>query len=417
MPATKEELARRRLLIFIIMTVASLLSCFHQVGLSTVSGEIAATFNANPSDLALLASATAYTYAFMQIPVGILVDTLGSRKTVTIALFIAAIGTFIFATTQDLTYAIIGRVLIGLGISAICVPFMKLIAVWFLPQAFGKLVALSFTVASFGLLLATSPMAYATKFIGWQNIYIILAIITLICAFAVFYIVRDSRRGVKWHAGEKDVCMPTFREILGSILTKKEVWYVGLWYFCQGGIYYAFIALWSGQYLVKGLGMTVEESGLVLTLPMCALILSPIVTWISTKMKPSKLLLILSLIAIAFTAPFAFGFAPSSLVGMSAVLFVISITATSCAAVVFAIAKNLFSVKYAGTVSGFINIFPFVGGAIIQQIIGFLLPDNIEGSSNAAHAFEQAFIVLPIFAIFGLIMICLFMRRTKKCFI
>ena len=118
--------------IFWVMAVANLLSSMQQVGLATVSGDVALSFQADAAALGLLSASFTYPYAAMQIPTGILVDTIGTRKTVTIGLFCAALGTVIFALASSFTVACAGRVLTGLAL-LVSVPLMKVTAVWFPP--------------------------------------------------------------------------------------------------------------------------------------------------------------------------------------------------------------------------------------------------------------------------------------------
>lgn len=400
--------SNRHWFIFSIMTIASMFSYFHQVGLSTVSGEVGASLGANAAGLGLLAAAFAYPYAAMQIPAGLLSDTLGSRKSVTAALMTAAAGTLVFATADGMTAAVIGRILIGLGIAVIAVPLMKLTAVWFPASAFGNLTAISFTVGGLGLLLATSPMAYAGSLIGWRNTYFVLAALTALCALAVWIIVRDHKgRSDGSDLSEHKMSLKRLKEMFAFIISNKQAWMLGFWYFCQGGIYYSFIGLWSGQFLTNGMGLTVQESGWVLALPACALMTAPLFTWAAGRAGSRRVLPALSVAAILLSLPLAAGLPKLPLPLLSLYLLAFSMSAIGGAAVLFAAAKDLFSVEYSGTVTGFINIFPFLGGAIMQQLTGIFVATSISGGLEAYSAFSRAFIILPIAAAIGLVMVLL----------
>ena len=69
-----------------------------------------------------MSSSYFYLYAAVQPPVGVLSDTLGPRRVITIFTLIACIGTLVFGTACNMTMATVGRALIGLGVGGIFVP-------------------------------------------------------------------------------------------------------------------------------------------------------------------------------------------------------------------------------------------------------------------------------------------------------
>ena len=66
--------------LFSITTAACLIACFQQVALATVSGEIASSLRVDSLNMWLLTAAFTIPYALMQIPAGILSDTVGRAK-------------------------------------------------------------------------------------------------------------------------------------------------------------------------------------------------------------------------------------------------------------------------------------------------------------------------------------------------
>ena len=58
----------------------------------------------------------------MQLPVGLMADSWGPRKTVSVFFVLAGIGSVLMGIAPNLSVAIIGRVLVGLGVSDVFVP-------------------------------------------------------------------------------------------------------------------------------------------------------------------------------------------------------------------------------------------------------------------------------------------------------
>ncbi|MDR1126206.1 MAG: MFS transporter [Deltaproteobacteria bacterium] len=395
--------------LYVIMAAATLIACFQQAGLATVSASIAASLKVEPASLGLLTAAFFYAYAAMQLPAGLLSDGLGPRKSVTMALFLAAVGTVVFALAESLGLATAGRALMGAGLAVIVAPQLKLIAVWFPASAFSRLTAMAFAVTSFGPLMATSPMAYASAAFGWRAPFLLLAGLTLACAGLVWLIVRDgpSRPGRPDQAagtgrapaaGRQGAAHPeALRRKLASLVKNRSLWLLGFWQGCQGGGYFAFLALWGGQYLTQGLGLEPAEAGWILTPSACALLAGPLVSLAADKFSCRRTMIGLSACNALLMLPVFLGlpepFTKSDWAGPAlAVYFLIfSIAAMGGAAMIFSAAKELFDVSLAGTVSGFINMFAFAGAAVLQQGMGLLVEYALNGGAAPFEAQSRAY--------------------------
>lgn len=409
MPYSRRLNSNRCWCIFAVMSVACIISNFHQVGLAAVSEAVGTDLGADAVALAMLGAAFAYPYAAMQIPAGLLADTLGPRKSVTVSLLLVAFGTALFGFAPAVLPAAAARICIGIGSAVVLVPLMKLTAVWFPPHRYATLIAVAFTVGALGLLLATSPMAWAAGTIGWRSTYLLLAAATLAAALAVLFIVRDSHSPHSAENGKKSAAW--IRSALTHIFSDRQTWILGLWCFFQAGIYFAFVGLWAGQFLIKGLDMTPQAAGHILALPACSLMVTPLTTWIADKSGAgNRALTALSLLTLLLSLPLVLGLPPLPPALLSAYLTIFCIAAISGTALVFAKAKERFGIEYAGTVSGFINIFPFFGAALLQQLIGLVLENRLQAGHSVHDAFGTAFLLLSV-AAFAALLLSLLVRK------
>jgi MFS family permease len=87
-------------------------------------------FSASGAALGGLAATYFYVYTLMQIPTGVLADTLGPRRIVALGGVIAGIGSLLFGLADTLAAASAGRLLVGLGVS---VTFISLLVTTQLP--------------------------------------------------------------------------------------------------------------------------------------------------------------------------------------------------------------------------------------------------------------------------------------------
>ena len=90
------KIRRFRWLIFIVLSLAYLFVYFHRLSLSVVANDLIKDFKTTASVMGLLGSIYFYCYAFMQLPAGLLSDSLGPRKSVTLFLIIASAGSILF---------------------------------------------------------------------------------------------------------------------------------------------------------------------------------------------------------------------------------------------------------------------------------------------------------------------------------
>lgn len=96
--AQSRQLLRLRWTAFLIVGLAYVLSFFHRFAPAAISGDLQQTFHASASELGGLAATYFYVYTLMQIPTGILADTLGPRRVVAIGGLIAGAGSLLAAT-------------------------------------------------------------------------------------------------------------------------------------------------------------------------------------------------------------------------------------------------------------------------------------------------------------------------------
>ncbi|MDD1742891.1 MAG: MFS transporter, partial [Methanotrichaceae archaeon] len=93
------------------------------------------------------------------------------------------------ASTFELVVA--GRLLIGIGVSMIYIPTMKILASWYRENEFASLAGILLAVGNLGALSAAGPLALMSSILGWQQVFIMIGAITLILAISAWVIIRD----------------------------------------------------------------------------------------------------------------------------------------------------------------------------------------------------------------------------------
>src|SRR5512136_321960 len=114
--------------IFWVLAAQYLVVYFHRVSPAVVASDLIDSFSISGASLGLLASAYFYPYAIMQVPVGILSDSWGAKKTIILFSLIASFGAICFGLAPDFKIALASRAIVGFGLSAIFVAVMCILA-------------------------------------------------------------------------------------------------------------------------------------------------------------------------------------------------------------------------------------------------------------------------------------------------
>jgi sugar phosphate permease len=385
-----------RWLIFGIMAVAYIFVYFHRLSPAVVAVDLQKTFETSGGFMGLLASAYFYPYAFMQLPAGLLADSLGPRKTVTAFLMIAALGSLIFGLAPSLDIAVAARVMVGLGVSMVFISTMKMLSQWFRIREFAFMTAILITMGGLGALVAATPLALMTGWVGWRASFDIIGAGTLLMAILVWLFVRNRPQDMGWpsvaeidHLGPGASAPPIvipLREGARRVITERHFWPVAVWFFFICGIFFSFGGLWAGPYLMHVYGMSRSEVGHILNMIAAGIIIgSPLVSFLSDRVFHSRKKVLTLASTVLFLELVGLNIFPHDLsrLWIYAAFLIFSISSAAIGVIGFTTTKELFPVEIAGTSVGTVNLFPFLGGAIFQPIIGRLLEAYPKAAAGA----------------------------------
>jgi len=423
----KKQLLRFRLLIFLILAFAYLLVYFHRLSLSVVADNIIREFNTTAATLGLLGSIYFYCYAFMQLPAGLLSDSVGPRKTVTFFLLIAAIGSIIFGFSPNIETAFIGRILVGFGVSMVFIPTMKILSQWFLPHEFAFMAGILNAVGGLGVFAATGLLAFMTINFGWRLSFELIGACTLLNLILCWMIVRDRPQDKGWPSvsipddtRETDT-VPTSVPISLSdgvkrVLSERHFWPVAVWFFFDCGIFFGFGALWGGPFLMHVHNLSSAETGTVLSMIALGMIIgSPLIGLVSDKLVKSRKIPFMICSLLLTCDIFLLYFFPSdfTILTLCVIFFIFSVSSSAIVIIGFTTVKELFPVQIAGTSVGLVNLFPFLGGAVFMPLLGNVL-DAYPKTENGFYSPEgYTTLLLVLLAASAAAFFCtLFMKET-----
>lgn len=401
-----------RWLIFGLLSTSYILVYFHRICTSVLAVDLMRDLNAGPSLIGFLGSAYFYPYALMQLPAGLLSDSWGARKTITLFFTVAFLGSVILGLAPNVTWAIIGRTIVGIGISMLFVPTLKILSEWFAPREYARMTGMLLGMGGVGSLIAATPLVWFSSLVGWRNSFFSVGIVTLFLAILIWLIVRNRPEDKGWVLDTKQ-SKQTITHVTGSslILAIKQVvsslyfWPLAIWFFFDFAIAFSFGGLWGGPYLMHVYGMSRVEAGHVLSMMACGLVVgAPFLTWLSDRVfgqrKPVLVLTSTGMVLITALLTFSDSI---PIWGLYLLYFTITVCGNAVGAIVFTMNKELFPIAIAGTATGLVNLFPFIGGALFQPFLGYMLEghEKINGVFSVS-SYQSAFLPLFVCALIAL---------------
>ena len=238
---------------------------------STIGPVLQQEFALDAATLGLMTSLFLFAVAGSQIFTGILLDRLGARRTVAMLLIIAAIGAMLFAA-GNFTTLLVGRLLIGIGMSGCWTAAFKVNADWWpkdrLALANGAIIGL----AGLGSLAATLPTRLLLDIMPWNDLFVWLAALTVGMAVILFTLVPENREKTNTASADRFNLL-TELQGFGLIMKNPVIIAFAPMSIIRQGAWLSYQGLWAGIWLrdVTGLAPTPVATSL-LFLAICIVI-------------------------------------------------------------------------------------------------------------------------------------------------
>lgn len=399
--------------VFGLAAAAFWLSFFHRVAPAAIAADLQSAFGVGGAMLGTLAATYYLIYTVMQVPTGVLNDTLGPRRVLVAGCLVAGLGSLLFAAADTVTVAIVGRTLAGMGVAVAFVSMLKLTADWFPEQHFATLTGIGAMIGLTGALAAATPLAWVASWASWRAVFAGAGIASLLLAVAIWAIVRDrpgmaarsARRvheaeGRRWHEG------------LLIAASNRATWPC-FWYgFGMSGSYMTFIGLWAVPYLVRVHDMSAVEATQHTSLMIVCLAASQgAVGALSDRMGRRRPLIIGSaLVYLACWTAWLTGAA--ALPGASYVVSALMGLSVCGMTLSWACAKELNPPRDSGVAISLVNTSGFLAVGLLQPLVGWIIDSGADGLEPSPAHYLPGIALLTAFAGIALVA-ALFIRETR----
>lgn len=367
-------------LVFGLVITAYMMSFFHRVAPVALGSQLQLDFAASSTQLGVIAAMYFVMVTAMQIPTGIIADTIGPRKIVVLGCVTAAVGSAIFATATTVPMAGLGRAVIGMGVAVPFVALLKLNASWFAPRQFATLSGLTILFGNFGSILSTYPLTVLSHYVDWRITIASTGVASLLLGAAIWIYVRDTPPDAGYTSDltglppvarrPANTSWPTQLKVVMANPATWPCFWVG---FGICGTFFTFTSLWATPFLEKTYGYTKDLASVhVLVMLGCHAVSAIFVGRFSDQLANRKTLLLgLGTVYVLMWSPMFTDLMRHPWFSLG--VFAIQGIGSTSYTLIWALAKEVNPPESAGMAIGVANTGMFLATALLQPLIGNII--------------------------------------------
>jgi ACS family D-galactonate transporter-like MFS transporter len=365
----------RSWLVIVLLGIALTISQMDRMLLSIAAPTMMSEQHISGTALGILLSSFAWTYTFLQLPSGWLVDRFGAKLILGLAFVFWSLACAMTGLASTFAVLIACRLTLGAAEAPFYPAAHSTMAHAFSDRRRGLATAIYTKGASLGPALGAIVGSWLLLKYGWSHMFIVVGLVSLVFMIPWMLVVPHGMEGTT--SKSEKVSWATMKELLD----KRAVWGVSLGYFGFLYLYHIYIK-WLPTYLAKSRGLSTAQIAWMASVPfLISLIAGPlsgfIADWLigrgysQTVVRKSAIGIGLLLGSAVILAVFVHD------AQTAAILFVValagqSISATSMLSLPSAIAPK----GHAGFIGAFQQMLGSMGAIVAPIVTGILYDKN-----------------------------------------
>lgn len=339
-----------------------------QVSPAIITKQLMAELHLDALGLGIMAGCYYYTYTFMQVPAGLLLDRYPIAKIMILPILACSIGVILFGLGNTVIHASFARMLMGAGSAFAFIAVLVVAADIFPARHFALLAGLTQLLAALGAMVGGWPLVPLFAQAGWRTGMICLGVVGIVLAIMIkLWVKYPKPTRIQYRESIK------LTDSLKTILSNPQTWYLAVYACLLWAPMAAFASLWGIPYLQTAYSLSDSSAAGLNSLLWIGIALgSPLLGWWSDNIRKRKLpLACASAVGLnCMAAMIYFEHLPLWLLGI--LLFLIGM-ACSGQALSFALVKENNLPKNNAAAIGFNNMAVVIAGAIFQPVVGKLI--------------------------------------------
>lgn len=400
--AINKDVFKQRTFAILIWAIAALFVLYQfllQASSSIMVPELMRAFSIDAVQVGILSSAYYYTYVFLQMPAGMLVDRVGSRHLLIWGALGLAIGCAWFAISTHFYGALASRMFMGIVASPGIVATLFLAKRWFAPHQFALIAGLTEMFGMFGAGVGEPALSYlvAGSF-GWKGTVAVCSIFGVGLAVLVFLLVHDKPKYVGNIQQFEKTTQERFSLVFKKIIFSQETWILGIYSGLMFTIVATFASLWAVPFLRE-----LYQSDLTTAAALTSMIFigagigAPLIGWFSDYIKRRKPLMVMGSI-LTMALMFIVLYVEQIPMVLMFILLFLSGFVSSVYMIPFAVMSDITPNSRHAAAMGFTNMMCIIIGApLLQPIIGAVL-QNLHPATilYSVDDYRTALMLLPV---------------------
>ncbi len=397
------ELSTRKLsaLGWLICCLVSLFYCYEYL-LRMLPGvmvpSLMQNFAVTATGLGWLTNAYNLGYTPLQLAVGPLIDYYGSRRMLILAILACVLGSVIFASSQNIWIAIIGRFFIGIGSSFAFVGVLRLAANWLSNEHFSVFVGITTSLAMVGAMVGDVELTHMVTTLGYLKVIYVLTLLgcLLVPLFLLFIYEKSTVVGE-----ERKVNQVLFAQIKKVCLNSRVIipGAIGSFLFLSLQLY---ADVWGISFLHDTCRISKSTAGALNSMVYFGwLVGAPLSGIFSELFSTRKWIVSIGALLAALTFSFVLYFRFTSTCFLYPELFFFGLFC-SVEVLCFVMAKDSVGEKVTATALGVVNFLVMLGGTILVPIASWILDKTWLG--HVEHGirvynignFQAALSIIPV---------------------
>ena len=374
---------------------------------AVISPDLVRIFHLDASDLGLLTSVYFLAFAAFQPLLGVLLDRFGPRRVEGCLLMVAAAGALLFAWSPGPLGLILGRGLIGLGVSACLMAGLQANALWFARHRLAGLNGWVLAAGGVGALVSTAPVEWALQWLDWRLLFTLFGAAFAATGVLIFALVPERQQ-----AAARVSLAEQFRGFR-QVGRSREFWRIAPLGMLSQSAFMALQGLWAAGWMKD---VALQGRG-----DIAAHLLAAAAGMVAGHLTMGNLASRLERAGVAPSYVVGFGVGAAILVhaalvagytGMQPLLWLLFGFTGTAGTVNFAILTHAFPVAMAGRATTALNLLIFVASFLVQWGIGVIVNQYPAGhGSYAPEGYAVAFGVTTALQVLGLLW---FFRRMPQ---
>ncbi len=408
--APAERVTNLRWGIAVLLGVGVLINYFDRVNLTVAGPSLRKEFGIGDIEFGYLLSAFAWTYAILQIPIGVFLDRYG-------VVFIGRVTTLLWSIASGLTALATGfgtifasRLLLGVAETPTFPINSKATGYWFPIKERGLATAIFDSAAKLATGIGIPMVSVILFYYGWRMTFVVTAVLSFLffVAFYLFYrnpsedrrLTHAEREYIK-DGGAQPEGLTTAGNVgaaLGYLLRQRKVWGLTIGFAAYGYSFYLLLT-WLPGYLVKTYHMDVIKSGGYAMIPWIIAAIADLIVggWLVDYLikrgnEPTRVRKTIIVIGMLMGLTII-GAVTTTNPNVAIFWITVALTGLACTAPIGWSIPSLIAPKGSvGSIGGIMNFFNNVMGILAPIVTGYIVADT----KSFTNAFITAAVVLLI---------------------